>query len=73
MKESKARVTKLLIEKEQAVRDIAINLYKYDYINGEEIKCIMTGKKFDKPHVREFDSTIDGFIVRDPQEPKSKV
>ena len=72
MKESKDRVTKLLMKKEKAVRDITINLYKYDYINEEEIECIMNGKKFDKPNVREFDSSIDEYIVRKPRDPNSK-
>jgi len=35
--ESKERVTKLLTEKEMAVRDVAINLYKYDYLDMSEI------------------------------------
>ena len=46
--ESKKRVTKLLEKREIEVRDIAINLYKYDYLNKEEIKTIIEGKKLDK-------------------------
>lgn len=46
------------------MRDIAINLYKYDYLSGDEIKQVVAGKKLDKPNVREFDSTIDGYIVK---------
>ena len=65
-------MTKLLMKKEQQVRDITINLYKYDYINQEEINCIMTGKKFDKTNVREFDSSIDEWIVRAPADPTRK-
>lgn len=62
--ESKARVTKLLKEKECQVRDVTINLYKYDYINKEDIENIMSGKKLDKTNVREFDSTIDSYIIK---------
>jgi len=44
------------------VRDISINLYKYDYVNQAEIETIMKGKKLDKQNVREYDSTIDKYI-----------
>lgn len=46
------------------MRDIAVNLYKYDYLNKEEIDQIVEGKKLEKPNVREFDSKIDGYIVK---------
>lgn len=62
--ESKARVTKMLTAKEKQVRDVSINLYKYDYINKEEIEKIMNGKKLDKTNVREFDSKIDSYIIK---------
>ena len=62
--ESKKRVTALLQKKERNVRDIAINLYKFDYLNQEEIEKIMKGKKLEKPNVREFDSTIDEYIIK---------
>ena len=64
LSESKARVTKLLQKHEKQVRDIAVNLYKYDYINQEEITKIMEGKSVDKQHVREFDSSINDFIIK---------
>ena len=62
--ESKARVTKMLTAKERQVRDISVNLYKYDYINKEEIEKIMNGKKLEKSNVREFDPKIDGYIIK---------
>ena len=37
LKESKARVHALLQKHEVDVRNVAINLYKYDYLNREEI------------------------------------
>ena len=48
LNESKARVTALLTKHEKQIRDITINLYKYDYLNKEEIETIMQGKKLDK-------------------------
>ena len=41
LNESKARVTALLTQHEKQIRDITINLYKYDYLNKEEIETIM--------------------------------
>ena len=46
------------------MRDIAINLYKYDYLNQEEINKIMNGKKLDKNNVREFDPKVDGYVIK---------
>lgn len=64
LNESKKRVNALLQSKEREVRDISINLYKYDYLNQDEIEKIMKGKKLDKENVREFDSTIDEYIIK---------
>lgn len=52
---------KLLEKHEVEVRDIAINLYKYDYLDKVEIKKIIDGKKLDKELVREFDIKTDTF------------
>lgn len=62
--ESKKRCVALLQKEEKNVRDIAVNLYKYDYLNKEEIDQVVAGKKLEKPNVREFDSKIDGYIVK---------
>ena len=64
LNESKARVTLLLSQHEKQIRDITINLYKYDYLNKEEIETIMQGKKLDKTQVREFDSRIDEYVIK---------
>ena len=64
LNESKARVTTLLTKHEKQIRDITINLYKYDYLNKEEIETIMQGKKLDKSQVREFDSKIDDYVIK---------
>ena len=54
----------LLQSKEREVRDITVNLYKYDYLNQEEIEKIMNGKKLDKKNVREFDSSIEDYVIK---------
>ena len=62
--DSKNRVTKLLQNKDTQVRDLAVNLYKYDYLNKEEIDKIMAGEKLEKANVREFDSKINDYIIK---------
>ena len=64
LKESKERVSTLLKKKEREVRDITINLYKYDYLNQEDIQKLMDGKKLEKTNVREFDSKINDYIIK---------
>jgi len=54
-----------LQENENAVRNIAINLYKYDYLDGEEIKKSVEGKSIDKENVREYDPSVEKFIVKE--------
>ena len=39
-----------------------MELYKYDYLNKEDIDNIMKGKKLDKKNVREYDSSIEKYI-----------
>lgn len=62
LKESKDRCTALLLKNEKKVREVAINLYKYDYLNKEEVEKVMAGKKLDKSTVREYDSKIENYI-----------
>ena len=57
-------MTGLLQSKDKNVRDVAINLYKYDYLNQEEIDKIITGKKLDKSNVREFDHKVSDYIIK---------
>ena len=65
LKESKERCTALLLKNEKKVREVAINLYKYDYLDREEVEKVMAGKKLDKSAVREFDSKIEAFIHKE--------
>ena len=62
--ESKKRVTTLLTKHEKQIREISINLYKYDYLNKEEIETVMQGKKLDKSLVREFDSRVEDYAIK---------
>lgn len=64
LRESKARVTALLQLKDRQVRDVAINLYKYDYLNQEEIQKIVDGRKLDKSNVREFDRKVAAYLPK---------
>ena len=64
LKESKERVANLLQKHENDVINVAINLYKYDYLNKEEIDKIVKGEKLDKKNVREFDPKIDNHIIK---------
>ena len=43
LKESKARVTELLSGKEKQMREMSVQLYKYDYLDSDEIEKIMKG------------------------------
>ena len=63
LKESKARVTALLQSKEQQMRDMSVMLYKYDYLDADEIAKIMNGEKLNKEQVREFDYTIKDYVI----------
>ena len=51
--ESYDRVVALLSGKERELRMLATGLFKYDYLNKEEIDTILKGKKLEKPTVRE--------------------
>lgn len=56
--ESEERVRILLQSKERQMRNLSVDLYKYDYVDSDDINKIMNGKKLDKEKVREFDSSI---------------
>jgi hypothetical protein len=45
------------------VRDMAVMLYKYDYLDMDEITSIMNGEKINKEAVREFDYTIKDYVI----------
>ena len=55
----------MLLKNEKKVREVAINLYKYDYLDRSEVEKVMAGKKLDKSAVREFDSKIEDYICKD--------
>ncbi len=45
----------LLTKKERELRDLAKNLFHYDYLDAEEIKNIIEGKKLEKEKVRNWE------------------
>jgi len=51
-------VTKLLLEKELNLRDLAVGLYKYDYLDSAEMNLIFEGKQLDKDKVREYEPEL---------------
>ena len=63
LKESKERVTQLLEGKEKQMRDMSVYLYKYDYLDADEIEKIMKGQSLDKTSVREFDHKITDYVI----------
>ena len=63
LKESKQRVTKLLQSKEKEMRELSIMLYKYDYLDADEIEKIMKGETLKKDSVREFDYSVQDYTI----------
>lgn len=59
LEESEARVEKLLLGKDKELRDIARNLYWYDYLDYDEMDKIFKGKSIekDKEKVREWNDS----------------
>ena len=51
-------MTELLLGKGKEIRALSENLYKYDYLDADEIALIMDGKKLDKQEVREYDPKL---------------
>jgi hypothetical protein len=45
------------------MRDMAVYLYKYDYLDADEITKIMNGEKLNKESVREFDASIKDYVI----------
>ena len=45
------------------MRDMCVLLYKYDYLNADEIDKIKNGEKLNKEAVREFDYTIKDYVI----------
>ena len=57
LEESEARVEKLLLDKGCEIRDLAKNLYWYDYLDAKEMTNIFNGVEIEKEKVREWDNT----------------
>jgi len=55
LKQSKERVTELLMSKDIPLRNVAVNLYKYDVLDAAEIETTIKGKELSKEKVREMD------------------
>ncbi len=55
LKQSKERVTELLMSKEMPLRNVAMNLYKYDVLDAQEIENTIKGKELSKEKVRDMD------------------
>lgn len=51
---SSVRVTKMIKAKERELRDLAKNLFHYDYLNEEEIEKVIKGQGLVKEKVREW-------------------
>jgi hypothetical protein len=45
------------------MRDMSVMLYKYDYLDADEIAKIMNGEPLIKESVREFDYTIQDYVI----------
>jgi len=57
LQESEVRVEKLLLDKGSEIRELAKNLYWYDYLDADEMKTIFTGKGLEKERVREWEES----------------
>ena len=55
LKESEARVEALLQSKGPELREIAKNLYWYDYLDAKEMEKIFKGEDLDKEKIREWE------------------
>ena len=58
--ESEKRVEKLLLDKGSQLRELAKNLYWYDYLDAKEMDLIFKGQKIDKEKVRDWDGSEQG-------------
>jgi hypothetical protein len=45
----------LLLKKEKELRELSKNLFHYDYLDADEIKKIIEGKKLEKEKVRNWE------------------
>ena len=45
------------------MRELSIMLYKYDYLDADEIEKILYGEKLTKKGVREFDYPLKDSVI----------
>jgi ATP-dependent Zn protease len=65
LKQSKERVTALLMNREIALRDVATNLYRYDTLDSEEIANTIKGVDLTKTKVRDVDENdLSGYKIK---------
>ena len=55
------RVKELLLSKERALRDLAHNLYWYDYMDENEMEQVISGRKLKKEKVRTWEGDKSTF------------
>ena len=60
LQESEERVEKLLTDKGPELREVAKNLYWYDYLDASEMEKLFKGQTIDKEKVREWDKKEEG-------------
>ena len=60
LRESEERVEKLLLNKGSELREIAKNLYWYDYLDAKEMDKIYKGETIHKEKVREWEPEKQG-------------
>ncbi|CDW88406.1 metalloprotease m41 ftsh [Stylonychia lemnae] len=57
------RVSGLILNKERELRELAKNLFYYDYLDADEIKNVIEGKKLSKDKVRKWEDK-DPYIIK---------
>ena len=57
LEESEQRVEKLLNDKGPQLRELAKNLYWYDYLDAAEMASIFKGESIEKDKVRDWDGS----------------
>lgn len=56
-------MTHLLSLKEKELRELSKNLFQFDYLDAEEIKNIIEGKKLEKEKVRTWEMK-EQYLIR---------
>jgi len=53
----------LILNKERELRELAKNLFFYDYLDAEEIKNVIEGKALSKDKVRKWEDK-DPYVIK---------